>query len=397
MIRVVRLRSILEIDENVWDGIVPEEGFFHCHRFIRSIEEARVQEADFWYLLFYDDQRLVGSAALCAFRVSLDLFTGTTGQILIRFLRRMVPNFLKVPILFCGLPISIGRHNLLIADPDSSDDILRRLHEEMTAISRAENVSYLCVKEFDEQLRPQMDRLVDDGFLRLPSIPYMSLPIRWPSFAAYLEDLRHTYRRQILGSLGKIGWKEPHVELGGAEQAGAASPRIVLQPANLVSADKFYDLYREVMKRATVKLETLNREFFRRFFALMGGEAEILSFMAGNQVLGMAVILQRGPTMSFLLVGLRYDGLQVYDVYFNLIYAILNLAFERSCRKLDLGQTSYYIKQRIGGEGVKVYFYLRSTKKSIHALLRIFRRGLFPDLALRGHRAFKVRGAGRPS
>jgi len=395
MIRVARLRSILEIDGTVWDAIVPDSAFFHSHRFIRSVEEARVQEADFWYLLFYDGQRLVGSAALSAFRISLDLFTGKTGQALIGFLRRMAPGFLKVPILFCGLPVSIGKHNLLIADQALSRDILYALHQEMVDISRAENISFLCVKEFDEDLRPMMDGLVDEGFLRLPSIPYVSLPIRWPNFPAYLNELRHGYRRQIMRSLKKLGWTEPLIDLGRSGRGGSASPRIVLEPANAESAEEFYDLYKEVMTRATVKLEILNREFFRRFFVLSTGDSEILSLIAGHEVLGEALLVQHGPTMTFLLVGLRYERLATYDVYFNLLAAIVKLAIERGCRRLDLGQTSYYAKQRLGGEGGKIYFYLRSRKRTVRALTWAFQRALFPELALRRQRVFKVRETGR--
>jgi hypothetical protein len=392
MIRVVRLRSILETAETEWDSIVPDSAFFHSHRFIRSIEEAHVQEADFWLLLFYDGQRLVGSAALSAFRVPLDLFTGKAGQALIGFLRRIIPAFLKVPILFCGLPLSIGKHNLLIADPALSGDILHALHREMDDISRARNISFLCVKEFDEDLRPVMDGLVDEGFLRLPSIPYVSLPIRWPSFAAYLGELRHGYRRQIRQNLKKLGWAEPQIDLGRSQRVDPSSPRIVLQPVEAVSADGFHDLYQEVMSRATVKFEILNREFFRRFFALTAGESEILTLTSGDDVLAQALVIHHGPTMTFLLVGLRYERLAAYDVYFNVLIAIVKLAIERGCQKLDLGQTSYYAKQRLGGEGRSIYFYLRSRKRTVQLLLRAFQRALFPETRLRRHRVFKGRG-----
>jgi hypothetical protein len=99
--------------------------------------------------------------------------------------------------------------------------------------------------------------------------------------------------------------------------------------------------------------------------------------------------------MTFLLVGLRYERLATYDVYFNLLAAIVKLAIERGCRRLDLGQTSYYAKQRLGGEGGKIYFYLRSRKRTVRALTWAFQRALFPELALRRQRVFKVRETGR--
>lgn len=390
MIEVVRLGSIHEIDERVWDAIVPESAFFHTHSFIRSVEEARVHDGCFWYLLFYDGPRLVGSAALAACRISLDIFTGPVGQALIRPVRRMAPGLLSPQFLFCGLPVSIGKHNLQIVDPARSRDVLRALRREMDDISRTEKISFLCVKEFGDDLRPLVDGLIEEGFLRLPSLPYVSLPIRWTRFSAYLGDLRHGYRRQILRSLRKLGWTEPRIGTGGPGRTPSDLPCLVLEPAKAVSADGFSDLYHEVMARAEVKFETLNREFFRRLFARAGEELEVMSFIAGQEVLGQALLVRNGPTMTFLLVGLRYESLSVYDVYFNLLAGIVKLAIDRGCERLDLGQTSYYAKQRLGGESHKIHFYLRPKKMAVRALIKIFGRALFPELVPRRHHVFKI-------
>ncbi len=51
--------------------------------------------------------------------------------------------------------------------------------------------------------------------------------------------------------------------------------------------------------------------------------------------------------MTFALVGLHYEERDKYDVYFNLVYGILLLAFRAGVTELHLGQTSYWLKQRI--------------------------------------------------
>lgn len=213
-LRVVRFRSIHEVDEALWDSINAEQDLFHTHRFIRAVEDARVENSRFWYLLFYQREELVGTAALSAFVVSLDLFVAGILRKLAGSIRRFFPGFLKIKVLFCGLPISIGKHCLAISDFSRSGEIFDLLVQEMLEIGRAENLRFMCVKEFLEGEMPMVERLAEYRFFRAWSIPYVSMKIRWPDFQSYLTAMRHSYRRQILHGLKKLGQTEPLIHTG---------------------------------------------------------------------------------------------------------------------------------------------------------------------------------------
>lgn len=373
MIKAKRFDSIHDIDESLWNSIISKAQFFHDYRFVQAVEEAKIEESRCWYLLFYDGERLVGSAALSAFKVSLDLFLGRTAQKIIRRLRRWFPNLFRIDILFCGLPISIGKHNLVIGDSSYTEEILNSLAGEMEALSRDHGITYMCVKEFCRDHIRDMDGLTAHGFFRAPSLPYVSMAIRWSNFAEYLAALRYTYRRQIKNNLKKM----------------CAGPGLILGSAAICPANRFYELYLQVMAQAGVQLEILNSAFFEHLFIKMPDQFEILTFQQGGEVLGAALLYSHEKTMTFLLVGINYLRRDEFAVYFNLIYGILKLAMERDCKQLDLGQTSYYIKQRIGGECIPTYFYMRSRSRFIHACLKSFRRLLFPELAVSTHHVFR--------
>jgi len=147
-------------------------------------------------------------------------------------------------------------------------------------------------------------------------------------------------------------------------------------------------MYLSVMDRSKVILEVLNREFFKQIMHTMEKETKTISLKLGDKILGSAMLAKDHESLVFLLVGLDYAERDTYDVYFNLIYAILSFAIRNKVKRLDLGQTSYYIKQRIGGKCIPMFFYIKSRKRMINWLLRRFQTALFPVTKLNKHKVF---------
>ena len=52
MLTVKKYKSIHEIDPQHWDSILAAENNFHTHRFISIVEDSKVEDADFFYILF---------------------------------------------------------------------------------------------------------------------------------------------------------------------------------------------------------------------------------------------------------------------------------------------------------------------------------------------------------
>src|SRR5574341_1548046 len=388
-LRVVCRRSIHEVDEALWDSLNARQDLFHTHRFIRAVEDAGIENSRFWYLFFYHGDELIATAALSAFVVSLDLFTGGILKKLISGVRRCFPGFLKINVLFCGLPISIGKHALAIADFSRRDDVLDLLAQEMFAIGRAEKIRFMCVKEFLASETPLAERLVQYEFFRAHSIPYVSMEMRWQDFRSYMAAMRHSYRRQMLGSLKKLGQSEPIIQIDSAGEANAEKPVLVLAGPEICSPRQFHALYREVMRRAKTKLEMLNQAFFQNFYENMRHDFELLVVMQGKEILGAALLAIQDQTMTFLLTGIDYSKRDEHDAYFILLYGIVLRAMQRGCRRLDLGQTSYWLKQRIGGVCLPQFFYLRAAPKAIHFILKALRPVVFPELKTLTPRVFR--------
>jgi len=381
-LQVRRFSSIHEIPEKLWDSLLEDSHPYHAHRLIRAVEDARVEDSRFWFLLFCDGDRLVASAVLSAFTVSLDIFLGKSLQKLAALARRWFPRFLRIDILFCGLPASFGQSNLLLAHDAPTRLVIELLVREMERISREAGLRFFCIKEFKTRELPQVGDLEQLGFFRGHSIPYMTLDIRWTSFNDYLASLRHSYRRHIRRSLAKMGLTRP-------EFHESNEPHLVLGGPEVMSPARFSQLYRNVMARAETKLEMLNEAFFERLWIELGSDLQILAAVDRGEVLGAALFLKTGTTLNFMLAGLPATPQTPRDVYFNLLYAIVDQAIRQGCRRLNLGQTAYWGKQQIGGEAEEEFLFFKAANRSLHALLRALRRILFPRLRLQSPRIFK--------
>jgi len=388
-LRVIRLQTIHDVDEKLWDSIIENQDLFHTHRFIRSIEDAKVENSSFWYLLFYSNDTLVGTAVLSSFIVSLDLFIGGILQKFIIALRKLFPYFLKVKILFCGLPISIGKNGLMISNPTWGEELLRLLVEEMEQIAPEHKIRILCFKEFPKDEDQGIDILTKYHFLRANSIPYIRMKIRWKNFQSYLGAMRHNYRRHVLRSLKKLGRSEPLIQACSSSKMSSDKPVLVLANHSICSHQQFYRLYLDVMDHAEIKLETLNEAFFEKFYKNMNQDMEVLAVVRGEQILAAAIVTVYHNVMTFLLAGLDYSKLKENDIYFNLLYGIVSRAIQRGCTRLDLGQTPYWLKQCIGGQETPVYFYIRAERSILQLLLKTFQSLLFPELKLQPLRVFR--------
>lgn len=387
--KVRRFASIHAIPETLWDGLLDGGHPYHSHRLIRTVEDARVEDSRFWYLLFEDDDRPVAMAALSAFTVSLDLFLGKAFQRIAGLVRRRFPRFLRIDVLFCGLPASFGQSNLFLASGMDPRPVLALLVEEMETLSREHGLRFLCVKEFKESELPQVRDLERLGFFRGNSIPYVSMEICWQSFEGYLASLRHPYRRHIRRSLAKMGMDRPQIHPFSPEGLADPHPRLVLGGPEILSPGRFFQLYLHVMARTDTQLEILNEAFFERLWAELGPDLRILAAVGQGEVLAAALLLETGDTLNFMLVGLPKAPETPWDLYFNLLYAILDQAIRQGCQRLNLGQTAYWGKQQIGGLPEEEFLFFKAANPRLHAVLRTLRGILFPRMRLQSPRVFK--------
>ncbi len=366
--------SIAQVDPSEWNAFLDPDDLQATHRFVSLCERSQVADAAYRHVLVYQGDDLVGIASFSRMEVELDLLAGRAARAAIRFARRWRPSFARVPVAFCGLPVSFGC-SLLRSRPGAPAATIAALVAKELELWAAEcGARVLCFKEFDAAEVELLDSLAQRGFFKAPSLPFCTLPIRWPSFDQYLGAMRAPYRRQVLASLRAR--RRLNLSVRAVEDFGPQCPRI-------------FRLYEQVMGRAEFQLERLNLAFFERLNADLGSQSRAILVEQRGELIAAAVMLH-GPTeATFLLAGIDYALNRQCHAYLNLVTEVVAEAIRGGAASLELGQTSYDLKRRHGADTVPRFIFLKCTNLLGHALLRALRGVMFPTHGYPRRRVFR--------
>ncbi|MGD2216535.1 MAG: GNAT family N-acetyltransferase [Gemmatimonadales bacterium] len=369
-----RYDSIAEVDPEEWNAFLDPDDLQATHRFISVCERSRVADASYRHILVYHADTLVGIASFSRMEVALDLLAGRAARLATRFVRRFLPSFARVRVAFCGLPVSFGRSLLRFRRGAPAAAIAELVAGELERWADECDARVLCFKEFDPAEVDSLDSLAQQGYFRAPSLPFCTLPLRWPSFEAYLRAMRAGYRRQVLASLRAR--RRLNLSVRAVDDFGPQCPRI-------------FQLYEQVMDRAEFQLEHLNLAFFERLNADLGSQSRAILIEQRGELIAAAVMLY-GPTeATFLLAGIDYAQNRQCHAYLNLVTEVVADAIRSGAARLELGQTSYDLKRRHGADTFPRFLYLKCNNRVGQALLRAARGVMFPTHAFTQRRVFK--------
>jgi predicted N-acyltransferase len=372
--------DIDRIDPAEWDSLLDKDDLQATHRFVKVCQHSGVASARYRHVMLYDSRGILGLASFSSMPVALDCLSSGTARAVIEKARRWHPSLLRVPVVFCGLPVSFGQSCLRLHPRADRAECLRLLAQAGESFAEEVRAPVLCFKELklgeSDALRP----LTGLGYFRAASLPSCFLDIAWPSFEAFLASMRSGYRRQVLETMRR-------------GHAGGLRVRVVEGP----SADwaRLYTLYREVISRAAFKLETLNPAFFSSLREGLGPQSKVVLAERDGHVLAAAILLE-GPTVTtFLLAGIDYERGQALCAYPSVVIEVIAEAIRRGAVGLEMGQTSYALKTRLGARPAPRHLYLKCRSASLHGALRSARSLLFPAFAPPARRVFL--GGARPA
>jgi predicted N-acyltransferase len=356
-------RDICEIKAEEWDSVLGPDDLIMSHRFVRACQEARIEDAEFWHLVMSDGEEVVCVATLYRMWVNLELLSSGLTRRLVERLKQRWPGFFRLPVLFCGLPVSTGQPCLKVCAGADFDAVCAALTEAMERIAALTSTGLLCLKEFDPQAAERLDSVLSGGYFRALSLPSCALSLSWDSFGSYLTSMRAGYRRQVQSSLR-------------ARRASGLQVRYLDKCAP--SVETIFELYSQTIGRARHRLETLNPQFFSLLDTCMGEQVKVILIEFEGRPLAMAVMLFGGNVATFLFAGMEEKRQPEWQLYQNLISEVVASAIDAGAERLELGQTSYEMKSRMGAEESPRYLYLRYRGTVRNALLRGFSPALFP-------------------
>ena len=369
--------DIDSVDPREWNALLGPDDVLASHRFIGVCQRSGVADAVYRHVTVRDGGRLLAIASCCRMEVSLDLLSTGMVRGAIRGVRRLRRGFLRVPVAFCGLPVSFGQSCLRLRPGVDAAAIAALVTQDLERWARSSGTAVLCFKEFTEQEQAVAGPLTDQGYFRAASMPSCSLAIPWRTFEEYVGAMRAGYRRQILASLK-------------ARDRLGLTVRLV--PAWEGEAARIFPLYEQVMDRAPFQLERLSLAFFQHLAAGLGDRTSALLVERDGALLAAAVLLHTPGALTFLLAGIDYAQHRQSQAYLTLVAEIVAEAIRRGTGRLELGQTTYDLKQRLGAETSARWLYIKCPKPALHLTLRAASRALFPAISPPPRRVFRDHG-----
>lgn len=170
---------------------------------------------------------------------------------------------------------------------------------------------------------------------------------RFKSTEEYLDTLRSGYRRRIRQAIAACGEFEVRQSLDRKE---------------------VYRLYLNTYQKSDYKLERLEAGFFENV------DGEILVFCKENEPRGFVLLKIVDKKLIFMLCGMDYRY-ETADLYYFMLYTIIEYGIKHQCEVIDLGQTSEETKLKFGAVLEKKYFYAHHSNRLLNGLVN-FGKGL---------------------
>ena len=193
------------------------------------------------------------------------------------------------------------------------------------------------------------------GFAFGETLPTCVLDLRWNSIDDFMNSLRSSYRRRIRLAIEKCNNVE--IKVLPPPDADQTTP-----PGQSKFEDiDVYPLYFNTYNKSNYKLEKLERGFFEQV------DATRVVYLIDGKPVGFTLLKNSDGHMDFMLCGMDYSR-QTADLYFYMLYKIVEFAINLGCKSIDFGQTSELTKMKFGAIPQKRYFYAHHSNPLVNQI-----------------------------
>lgn len=344
MIHAQVFESIRDLDPAVWDALLGARSLTFTHAFWTIIEESALNDFQYRYVLFTDDEgQPVGQATFYVVTTDVAIFAPQWLRRVLEPVRRVFPNFLKLKMLECGTPIILNSPPLVLHSDFEPQDIVPVWHSTLQIHARRSRALVMVLRDFECPEGAWFRCLRKAGYHIVPGLPNTYLELRWDSIQGYRDDLKSYYRSKINNHLRKNAELGVHHDL--IEDFAPLADELCRQW--LIVHAKANEFQREVLTPA----------FYRGLSQRLDGHAKVLRFFRGDVFIGHALLLHDRDTVRWLYFG-RSEPVND-SLYLYVAQAVIEAAIQLKAKRLEMGLTTYPIKQDAGARLEPIHFAIR--------------------------------------
>jgi predicted N-acyltransferase len=362
--------SIRRVNPEEWNSLRERDDLFMDPRFIEAVENAMGRECRFRHVVVRDAQgRPMSTACLSSFVIGgASLAQGTAGKIL-AFLERIAPWAIRSKLILCGLPVSAGQSHVRFAPDADREAALRMVDSVARKFARAEWARLIVFKEIDPDGCRDLEPLTAIGYRRADSYPMNRALSEYHDFEDYLSQVDSKKRTTVRRSQRKFTKSGLRIE-----------DRLGRDHAAELYTDDVHRLYEAVADQSDVEFGYLPAEFFRELARQLPDNTVFTYVYREDKVVGFLASLFSETTFHGLFVGLDYSLNSQSELYFNLLYHLVDIALHRSPREIYVGQTADEIKNyKLGCYQVPMSIYVKGGRWTMRLVLKAAFSAIFPS------------------
>jgi predicted N-acyltransferase len=392
MLKAHIFENIAQVPKEQWNTLLGEGSCTFSHEFWQVVENSGLNDFHYRYALFYNEHDIpIALAGLYSITTDIAIFAPAWLRGLLAGIRKLFPNFLKLRMIECGTPITLNSPPLVVAEKASTQEIVQSLHDLLMTTAKADGQWLIVVRDFEPNAAPYQPLFEQLGYHLVDSLPNTYMEVPWSSVEEYLASMKSYYRSKVLKHLRRNETQhirhEVHDDFGDLAETLCRQWMVVHN-----QADEF-------------QREVLTPEFYRQFSRAMGPRSKAILYYRDAELVGHALLLLDGDLLRWLYFGrneARNDSLYIY-----VGYSVIETAIRLGAKRIELGLTTYSIKQDLGAQVVASKLAVRSTLQLINPFVgfvyplmnhapRFQNKNIFKSDPARQPNAPQPRAAGSP-
>ncbi len=380
--------SIAEIDRADWNMLHPNNP--ECWAHYRAIECMPSDNFTYSVVAVYAGGRLVGAAPMFRVDYRLDDPLGPGLKAVTNWIGRRAPQSTRMPVLGLGSPWSDEcRVGILpCLDDQQRSKVFEGLLAAMTECAATNNVRVLALKDVtDDDSQWAGGLLQKHQFSAIPSLPVATLDLPFSNTDEYLASLSAKMRYDLRKKLRKA--KSVRIELRDSIEG--------------LEADilRLYKQTQENRKASYDCFDVLPDSYFRHMVEGLEGRAKILLCWIGDRLGLVNLFVVENDRLVGKYLGMDYEVSRKNNLYFVNWMATVEYCIENGISSMQVGQSCYGPKARLGCKLHRSWVYAKHTGTFIGPIVRAISRfaafdKMDPDLREMGEDAPYARAMNPP-
>lgn len=329
--------STKEIDESVWNELVPKENLFLSLPYLRSLE-ANQKDMQLVFVVFSHNEKAVGIACFqgVTLQTTMELEKQTKLTDTVYNFFKQVINKRTFKLLICGNAFVTGAFGYHFVSEIKEEDQLLGINDAVNLIKKDQSFDLIMIKDLEgKSVEIATDTL--SGYKKLVAQPNMELPLRkgWETFEHYLADMTSKYRKNALKNIKK-GKNIIRRELSLAE----------VEQYN----DQIYSFYYELCNKVEFNISIANPNYFLENKKHLGDKFAILGYFIEDELVGFISLVKAGTYLDSHFIGYNEAINKANSLYPFVLLDQIRYAIEEKFELLSFGRTALEIKSSFGAE-----------------------------------------------